>query len=77
MELPAELAIESWILYGLGVVVVVCRLLSRRIKLGKWRDLMIDDYLMVFALVRPSPAARRAGPSLLVVSRAPSSRRRV
>lgn len=51
MELPAELAIESWILYGLGVVVVVCRLLSRRIKLGKWRDLMVDDYLMVFALV--------------------------
>ncbi|KND92730.1 hypothetical protein TOPH_02762 [Tolypocladium ophioglossoides CBS 100239] len=51
MDLPTSLAIESWILYGLGVAVVVCRLLSRRIKLGKWRDLMIDDYLMVFALV--------------------------
>ncbi|POR37901.1 Uncharacterized protein TPAR_01901 [Tolypocladium paradoxum] len=51
MELPTSLAIESWILYVLGAAVVVCRLLSRRIKLGRWRALMIDDYLMVFALV--------------------------
>ncbi|GJN72243.1 hypothetical protein PLIIFM63780_005425 [Purpureocillium lilacinum] len=51
MELTTSLAIESWILYAVGVAVVVCRMLSRRIKLGKWRHLMIDDYLMVFALV--------------------------
>lgn len=25
---------------------------SRRIKLGKWKDLQLDDYLMIFALVR-------------------------
>ncbi|PHH90988.1 hypothetical protein CDD83_2009 [Cordyceps sp. RAO-2017] len=51
MELITSLAIESWILYALGVVVVACRIVSRRIKLGKWRALMIDDYLMVFALI--------------------------
>ncbi len=51
MEFTTSLAIESWILYAVGVAVVVCRMLSRRIKLGKWRHLMIDDYLMVFALV--------------------------
>ncbi|PNY26556.1 Uncharacterized protein TCAP_03509 [Tolypocladium capitatum] len=51
MDLRTSLAIESWILYALGAAAVVCRLLSRRIRLGKWRDLMVDDYLMIFALV--------------------------
>ncbi|RDA94985.1 hypothetical protein CP533_0163 [Ophiocordyceps camponoti-saundersi (nom. inval.)] len=51
MELTTSLAVESWILYALGVAVVGCRLVSRRIKLGKWRELKVDDYLMVFALV--------------------------
>ncbi|RDA88836.1 hypothetical protein CP532_5460 [Ophiocordyceps camponoti-leonardi (nom. inval.)] len=51
MELTTSLAVESWILYALGVAVVGCRLVSRRIKLGKWRELKIDDYLMVFALI--------------------------
>ncbi|PHH78761.1 hypothetical protein CDD80_6312 [Ophiocordyceps camponoti-rufipedis] len=51
MELTTSLTIESWILYALGVAVVGCRLVSRRIKLGKWRALMIDDYLMVFAMI--------------------------
>ncbi|KAM4061136.1 decarboxylase [Hirsutella rhossiliensis] len=46
-----SLAIESWVLFSLGVVVVGCRIASRRIKLGKWRALMIDDYLMIFALI--------------------------
>lgn len=52
MEFTTSLLIESWILYILGVATVLCRLTSRRIKLGKWRNLMIDDYLMLFALVR-------------------------
>lgn len=56
MELTTSLAIESWSLYVVGVV-VACRMASRHIKLGKWRALMVDDYLMVFALVR-----RRAPP---------------
>ncbi|RCI15996.1 hypothetical protein L249_1743 [Ophiocordyceps polyrhachis-furcata BCC 54312] len=51
MELTTSLAVESWILCALGVVVVGCRFVSRRIKLGKWRELKIDDYLMVFALI--------------------------
>lgn len=52
MEFTTSLAVESWLLYAVGVVVVCCRIVSRRIKLGKWRALMVDDYLMVVALVR-------------------------
>ena len=52
MEFTHKLLIESWILYALGVLIVSLRLASRRIKLGKWRHLMLDDYLMLFALVR-------------------------
>ncbi|PHH71804.1 hypothetical protein CDD82_6331 [Ophiocordyceps australis] len=51
MEFTTSLLIESWILYVVGVVVVASRLVSRRIKLGKWSNFMIDDYLMLFALV--------------------------
>ncbi|KAF7546313.1 hypothetical protein G7Z17_g8528 [Cylindrodendrum hubeiense] len=51
MELVDSLKIESWILWVLGVVVVACRLVARRMKLGKWGRLDIEDYLMVFALV--------------------------
>lgn len=54
MEFTTKLLIESWILYALGVLLVACRMASRRMKLGKWRNLMIDDYLMLFALVRLS-----------------------
>ncbi|KAK5995720.1 hypothetical protein PT974_04137 [Cladobotryum mycophilum] len=45
-----SLTLESWILYALGVFLVACRLISRRIKLGKWKHLQADDYLMLFAL---------------------------
>ncbi|TWU74184.1 hypothetical protein ED733_001455 [Metarhizium rileyi] len=51
MELRTSLLIESWVLYAIGVAVVICRMISRRIKLGKWRNLMVDDYLMLLALV--------------------------
>lgn len=54
MELTTSLLIESWILYAVGVLMVACRMASRRIKLGKWINLMMDDYLMLFALVRSS-----------------------
>ncbi|KAK7416696.1 hypothetical protein QQX98_005022 [Neonectria punicea] len=51
MELVDSLLIESWILWVLGVLVVVCRLIARRMKLGNWRQLAIEDYLICFALV--------------------------
>ncbi|KAH7153615.1 hypothetical protein EDB81DRAFT_791665 [Dactylonectria macrodidyma] len=51
MEFTTSLLIESWILWVLGVLVVACRLLARRMKLGKWNLLAIEDYLMCFALV--------------------------
>ncbi|KJZ77686.1 hypothetical protein HIM_02863 [Hirsutella minnesotensis 3608] len=51
MDFQTSLTIESWVLYAVGFIIVGCRLVSRRIKLGKWRALMIDDYFMVFALV--------------------------
>lgn len=61
MEFTARLLIESWILYALGVAIVACRMLSRKIKLGKWKNLAVDDYLMIFALVGlVLPIRRRA-----------------
>ncbi|QUC21614.1 uncharacterized protein UV8b_05857 [Ustilaginoidea virens] len=50
MDSTTSLLIESWTLYLLGVLLVACRLVSRRLKLGKWRNLTMDDYLMLFAL---------------------------
>ncbi|CEJ90411.1 hypothetical protein VHEMI06199 [[Torrubiella] hemipterigena] len=44
------LLVESWTLFGLGVLVVICRMASRRMKLGAWNKLGLEDYLMVFAL---------------------------
>ncbi|KAG6191054.1 hypothetical protein E4U36_001082 [Claviceps purpurea] len=51
MDFNTSLLIESWALYVAGVLIVAARFISRRIKLGKWRHLMLDDYLMLFALV--------------------------
>ncbi|KAF7561392.1 hypothetical protein G7046_g2756 [Stylonectria norvegica] len=51
MKFEDLLAIESWILWVLGVFVVACRLIARRMKLGKWTRLAVEDYLMCFALV--------------------------
>ena len=36
--------------------------LSRRILLGSLRKLQIDDYLMIFAMVRKTPAGRPSFP---------------
>lgn len=41
-----ELAIESWILYAVGIIIIGCRLVSRRIRLKSWTKLQIDDVLM-------------------------------
>ncbi|KAG6061955.1 hypothetical protein E4U17_006078 [Claviceps sp. LM77 group G4] len=51
MDFNTSLLIESWALYVAGVLIVAARFISRRIKLGKWKHLMLDDYLMLFALV--------------------------
>ncbi|KAF4452566.1 hypothetical protein F53441_4585 [Fusarium austroafricanum] len=51
MDFLHSLLVESWILWVLGVFIVACRLVSRRMKLRKWGLLAIEDYLMVFALV--------------------------
>ncbi|KAF5243310.1 hypothetical protein FAUST_2878 [Fusarium austroamericanum] len=51
MEFLHSLLLESWMLWVLGLFIVICRLTSRRLKLGKWSRLAIEDYLMVFALV--------------------------
>lgn len=43
-----SLAIESWTLYAIAIIVVICRILSRRILLGSFKKLQIDDYIMYF-----------------------------
>ncbi|KAL9063331.1 MAG: hypothetical protein Q9161_009523 [Pseudevernia consocians] len=45
-----SLAIESWILYTIAILIVICRTLSRRILLGSFRKLQIDDYIMYFVV---------------------------
>ncbi|KAE8367482.1 hypothetical protein BDV27DRAFT_142762 [Aspergillus caelatus] len=41
-----SVVIESWCLYGIGICLIGCRLASRRIRLGSWKKLQIDDVLM-------------------------------
>ncbi|KAE8139360.1 hypothetical protein BDV38DRAFT_269879 [Aspergillus pseudotamarii] len=41
-----ELAIESWILWAVGILIIGCRLVSRRIRLKSWSKLQMDDALM-------------------------------
>ncbi|KAE8372221.1 hypothetical protein BDV26DRAFT_274556 [Aspergillus bertholletiae] len=45
------LAIETWILYLCGVLLIACRMASRRIARKSWKKLQSDDYLMVVILV--------------------------
>ncbi|KAL8710763.1 MAG: hypothetical protein Q9220_004781 [cf. Caloplaca sp. 1 TL-2023] len=46
-----SLAIESWALYPFGVLLIAARLVSRRLLLGSFAKLQIDDWLMVFVVV--------------------------
>ncbi|KAK0716053.1 hypothetical protein B0H67DRAFT_666603 [Lasiosphaeris hirsuta] len=48
MDFIHTLAIESWTMYSVGMLLVCCRLYSRRLQLGTWK-LGIDDWIMVFA----------------------------
>ncbi|KAI1149428.1 hypothetical protein F4825DRAFT_464128 [Nemania diffusa] len=50
MNFVHTLRILSWTLYPVGIFLVVCRLISRRMKLGSWW-LQIEDWLMVIATI--------------------------
>ncbi|KAF2002032.1 hypothetical protein P154DRAFT_431761 [Amniculicola lignicola CBS 123094] len=41
---------EAGIFYGVCWVVVLVRLVSKRMRLGTWRNLQIDDYLIIVAM---------------------------
>ncbi|CAG9980389.1 unnamed protein product [Clonostachys byssicola] len=41
---------ESWVWYALSWVIVLIRMASRKLVLGSWRKLQIDDYLMLVAM---------------------------
>ncbi|RAQ59085.1 hypothetical protein COH20_001885 [Aspergillus flavus] len=46
-----DLAIETWILYVVGILIIACRLISQRIAKGSWKRLQIDDYIMCFTAI--------------------------
>jgi hypothetical protein len=48
MALPFQ--VESWIWYGVGIMIACCRLISRTIQANGLRNLKIDDWLMVVAM---------------------------
>ncbi|CAK7224589.1 hypothetical protein SCUCBS95973_005568 [Sporothrix curviconia] len=41
----------SWALWSIGIVTVLARFASRRLALGSWRKLQLDDYLMALCAV--------------------------
>ncbi|KAK3367669.1 hypothetical protein B0H63DRAFT_489606 [Podospora didyma] len=43
-----SLTLETWTLYSIGIVLIACRMVSRRMKLGGWTKLKVEDWLMVF-----------------------------
>ncbi|OCK93152.1 uncharacterized protein K441DRAFT_661911 [Cenococcum geophilum 1.58] len=49
-DFARSLAVESWTLYAIGICLIALRILSRRIVLGSFRKLQLDDYLMLFII---------------------------
>lgn len=47
---PNELAKESWIMYGVGMGFIVLRLAAQIHRYG-WRDLLLDDGVMIVTAV--------------------------
>ncbi len=41
----------SWSLYAIGMLFVIARFASRRLAVGSWRKLQLDDYLMALCAV--------------------------
>ncbi|KAL8786501.1 MAG: hypothetical protein Q9213_002728 [Squamulea squamosa] len=46
-----SLTIESWTLFPFGILLIAARIISRRILLGSFKKLQIDDWLMLFVAV--------------------------
>ncbi|KAK5652655.1 hypothetical protein OQA88_10249 [Cercophora sp. LCS_1] len=44
-----SLAIETWTLWSIGIILVACRMISRRMKFRSWARLQVDDWLMLVA----------------------------
>ncbi|KAL2016430.1 hypothetical protein VTK56DRAFT_3517 [Thermocarpiscus australiensis] len=44
-----NIAIESWTLYTVSLIVMACRIISRRMKFGSLRNLKTEDWLMLVA----------------------------
>lgn len=47
----SNLDTEMWAWYALTLVVVLSRMISRRMLLGSWKNMLVDDYLMVFTMI--------------------------
>lgn len=47
---PAELAIEAWIMYSVGMALIVLRM-GAQIKRHGWKGLKPDDYVMCLTAV--------------------------
>ncbi|KAH7249559.1 hypothetical protein FSOLCH5_015105 [Fusarium solani] len=47
----SNLDTEMWAWYALTLVVVLSRMISRRMLLGSWKNMLADDYLMVFTMI--------------------------
>ncbi|KAL8989206.1 MAG: hypothetical protein Q9169_008408 [Polycauliona sp. 2 TL-2023] len=51
MDSVLSLTIESWTLYPFGILLIAARILSRRILLGSFQKLQVDDWIMCFVIV--------------------------
>jgi hypothetical protein len=49
--MAVPLGVESWVWYALAVFVLACRISSRALLFRSLRNLKIDDWLMLFAIV--------------------------
>jgi len=50
MHFPQTLAVESWTLYALGVLIVAARIVSQWIRSSSGKRLHVEDYMMLFVL---------------------------
>ncbi|KAK0748972.1 hypothetical protein B0T18DRAFT_321746 [Schizothecium vesticola] len=46
-EFVDSLEIETWTLWSVGIVLVACRMISRRMKFRSWSSLQFEDWLMM------------------------------
>jgi len=48
MQFPETLALESWILYSLGILIIAARMTSQYLRAGSITKLGVEDYMMLF-----------------------------